>query len=279
MSADSAFLYKAAPLQEGYNPIIGGDDTSLTLLDFGRIFLEAGGRYAAESGEREVCLVILCGTGNFGITTPGGGSVLYDDIGGREDVFSGNPAMVYVPRNSVYQIDAGPRELHIAVFSAPARRPTLPLCINGRVNERLSFGASNWRREAWIGLGDDVDVDRLLVGETYNLPGSWSSYPPHKHDKSDASGEEPYEEIYFYMTHPSQGFGVQRIYTEGNDPNPMNEVLVVESGDAVVIPRGYHPVVAAAGYRLTYLWALAGEERRFGSWSDDPDHAWVRELE
>jgi 5-deoxy-D-glucuronate isomerase len=38
-------------------------------------------------------------------------------------------------------------------------------------------------------------------------------------------------------------------------------------------------VVAAAGYELFYLWAMAGEESVYGAWSDDPAYAWVRERE
>jgi len=54
---------------------------------------------------------------------------------------------------------------------------------------------------------------------------------------------------------------------------------VIENNDTVVIPRGYHPVVAAPGYQLYYLWILAGKERRYGAWSDDPRHKWIRDVE
>ena len=37
-------------------------------------------------------------------------------------------------------------------------------------------------------IHDIIDVNfpskRLLVGETFNAPGKWSSYPPHKHDRN-----------------------------------------------------------------------------------------------
>jgi len=59
----------------------------------------------------------------------------------------------------------------------------------------------------------------------------------------------------------------------------FDEVYVVENNDTVVIPRGYHPVVAAPGYQLYYLWVLAGEERNYGAWSDDPKHRWLRGCE
>ena len=102
--------------------------------------------------------------------------------------------------------------------------------------------------------------------------------PPHKHDTTAPPKEAWYEEVYYFFVEPNQGFGVQRVYTDRADPQPLDEVYVVEDGDAVAIPRGYHPV-AAAGYRLAYFWALAGEERVYAAWSDDPKHAWLRDVE
>jgi 5-deoxy-glucuronate isomerase len=43
-----------------------------------------------------------------------------------------------------------------------------------------------------------------------------------------------------------------------------------------LLPKGYHPLVGAPGYELHYTWVLAGEERRYGAWADDPRHAWVK---
>lgn len=128
-------------------------------------------------------------------------------------------------------------------------------------------------------IGGEVDADRLIVGETYALPGRWSSYPPHKHDTKQPPKENWYEEVYYYLVEPVSGFGIQRIYTAPDEKDPLNEVYVVEDGDTVAIPRGYHPVACAGGYRLTYFWALAGEERVYAAWSNDPKHAWLRGVE
>ena len=43
----------------------------------------------------------------------------------------------------------------------------------------------------------------------------------------------------------------------------------------VRVPEGYHPVVAAHGYNVYYLNALAGSARSMAA-SDDPDYEWVR---
>jgi 5-deoxy-glucuronate isomerase len=274
-----ALLYKAHPMEKGYNPIISSANSSLKLLEFGRIRLGESQQFRASTGEREVCLTFLSGTGEVGVSGSHFEAVSYHGVGKRRNVFQGDPNTVYIPRHAEYRVKASAEELHVAVFTAPARKDTLPFVLRDHEIPRRSFGAANWQREACITLSDEEEADRLLVGETYNAPGGWSSYPPHKHDASRKPKEEPYEEIYFFQMDPEDGFGMQRIYTDRDAAHPIDEALVVENGDTVVIPRGYHPVVAGAGYRLYYLWALAGEERRFGSWSDDPRHEWIRSLE
>jgi len=139
------------------------------------------------------------------------------------------------------------------------------------------IGQNNWQRSVVTSVGDNVLANRLIVGETLNPPGNWSSSPPHKHDQ-DLGEESKMEEVYLYKFNPPQGFGLQRIYTSPDDPSPLDVTYAVKDGDVVVLPRGYHPVVAAPGYQLLYLWALAGETRNYGAWSDDPDHSWIKGL-
>jgi 5-deoxy-glucuronate isomerase len=54
----------------------------------------------------------------------------------------------------------------------------------------------------------------------------------------------------------------------------LDFALTIEDGDSVIIPFGHHPVVAGPGYRLYYLWALAGDGRRLRI-VEDPAHSWV----
>jgi 5-deoxy-glucuronate isomerase len=70
---------------------------------------------------------------------------------------------------------------------------------------------------------------------------------------------------------PPQGFGIQRIYTDDRD---LDECYAVEHGDTAILPRGYHPVAAAPGYRVYYLWLMAGTGRTMAPY-DDPAHHWV----
>ena len=92
-----------------------------------------------------------------------------------------------------------------------------------------------------------VDAGPLIVGETLNPPGLWSSYPPHRHE---------HEEIYLYRFDPPDGFGMQMRSASDADERGV----VVRDGRIERIGSGWHPVVAAPGATLYYLWALAGAD-------------------
>jgi 5-deoxy-glucuronate isomerase len=228
-----------------------------------------------ETGEEEFVLDIFSGMCTVDIRA-GSRSALFPEIGGRRSVFDGKPTMVTIPRDASVTICAETDGFEGALVSAPARAQHAPVLIYPEEHLDQWVGRDNWRRRVVTGVTGDVRADRLLVGETFNPPGNWSSSPPHKHDRT-ADGEVPMEEVYLYRTNPPQGFGLQRVYTAEDDQEPFDVTYAVKDGDVVVLPRGYHPVVAAPGYQLMYLWALAGEERRYGAWSDDPAHAWIKD--
>jgi len=270
-------LYKAQPLDEGYNLIVGPENAELKMLEFGRLLLsEAGKSFEEATGNREVAITIYSGKCMVEVLSPT--EVKWEEIGGRADAFSGKPSVVYIPRDAEYRITAQAR-LEAGMFKAPAEKKTAPALVTPDDLIATSAGAGNWRREVWTAIGPNVEASTLLMGETLNPPGYWSSYPPHKHDTHAPPQEAPYEEVYFFQVKPKQGFGIQRVYTGRDAPDPLDEVYVIEDGDTVVIPRGYHPVAAAPGYQVHYSWALAGEGRTPGAWSDDPKHAWVKGCE
>jgi len=274
-------LFKAKEPAEGYTSIISSENTGLKLLEFGRVYLKNKGKICTgETLDREMVLDILGGRCSVHVSGGAFGEVSYSSIGEREDPFSGKPTMVYLPRNARYEIASEAPNLNIGVFTAISEfEDATPALVRPKDVIVSSVGSWNWRRDVYTAIGENVKADKLIVGETINPPGKWSSYPPHKHDTLNPPKEAPYEEIYFFMLKPPQGFGIQRVYTAPDAEKPLDEVYVIENGDAIVVPRGYHPVAAAPGYRLFYLWSLAGEGRQFGAWSDDPKHAWIRNCE
>jgi len=270
-------IFKNVGLKSGYTCIVSPKNSELKYIEFGRIFLsEKNEKYEGETGSREAVLTIFGGKCSVQVRTASQ-EVSYDSIGDRRDVFSGKPTMVYLPPNVEYNIIAE-SPVEIGVSMAPSNSKSSPILVKPEDAVENRVGTWNWRRTVYTSIGGNVKAQRLLVGETLNPPGNWSSYPPHKHDRKGPA-EVPLEEVYFFKIKPPNGFGLQRIYTSSEDEEPFDEIFLLENDDTVVIPRGYHPVVAAPGYQLYYLWVLAGEERRYGAWSDDPNHSWLRNCE
>lgn len=97
----------------------------------------------------------------------------------------------------------------------------------------------------------------LLIGETVAEPGNWSSYPPHKHDKSIPGQESRHEECYLHHFEPKKSWGFQGIFSPERN---VEEAYFIRDGDVFVIPFGYHPVVPEPGARHHYLWVLSGTD-------------------
>jgi 5-deoxy-glucuronate isomerase len=251
---------------------------TLRFLDFALVNLQPEERHAGETGEREYVADFFSGSASATIERANGDKQTVGAVGGRADVFSGPPAMLYIPPQCRFEIIAHSEPVRAGLFSAPSEATGAPVALlEGATVVAREIGRDNWRRTVYSALAANVPAERLLAGETLNPPGNWSSYPPHKHDRSNPPHEAVLEEIYHFRVQPSQGYGFIWTYTAPEDPEGFSTVFVVEDGDTVLLPKGYHPVVAAPGYALHYTWVLAGEERRYGAWSDDPRHAWVKE--
>ena len=136
------------------------------------------------------------------------------------------------------------------------------------VNDR---GHAPWQRQVHDVVADDVGAQHLIVGETFNEPGQWSSFPPHKHDGTD--GEPALEEVYYFRFDRPGGFGFQGLYDASGD----ERAIFLRHGTVVGIPHGYHPVSAAPGYRLYYLWALVGDTPPARN-ARNPAHVWLHDA-
>jgi 5-deoxy-glucuronate isomerase len=229
-------------------------------LTSSRLRLAAGGAHKYQINGEETVLVLQEGRGTF--TTPDGTWTL-----SRSNVFDERASAVYVPPGVTLTVKAQ-TPLEAVLFSTPAPGGGKATAVKPdavRVNAR---GKGNYSREVHDIFVNDPHVRRLMIGETFNPPGNWSSYPPHKHDGRD--GEPVLEEVYYYRVSPSQGFGQQMLYTSDGEC----QTHTVRDGDAVLLPYGYHPVAAPPGYKLYYLWALAGAERKLAL-HEDPAHKWI----
>lgn len=231
--------------------------------------VELGGGYpehSFETGSEECSLDFY--TGPVRVEIDGWST----EIPARKSIGTNAP-MVYVPRRSRVTLRALDGAARVTIGGAESNRDGVPVRLEG---EPKSVGKDNWVRSVWTHIADNVPAEHLICGETINRPGGWSSCPPHKHDRFAPPAEVPMEEIYYFQIEPRQGFGFMRVYTDPADADPFDYSYAVEHGDTVLIPRGYHPVVACPGYTVNYTWILAGEGRVYGAWSDDPRHAWIK---
>jgi 5-deoxy-glucuronate isomerase len=243
--------------RKGRNTAVSPGRTAARYLHYGRIILDPGDpplRFSTEDRE----------TGLIGLR--GAASVTAE--GRRFDV--GRYDALYVPRDVEVEVRPGPGGCDLAEVSAPvARRYPLQFVAFSDVqaDSGLHFkaGAPPAERVLNVLLGKNVDAGRIMAGVTFSAPGNWTSWPPHEH-------EALAEEAYLYIDMPAPGFGLQLVYT---DPGAPELAVVVREGDCVLMPKGYHPNVAAPGGSINFLWMMAAvrevEDRRFGVVNVQPE--------
>jgi 5-deoxy-glucuronate isomerase len=266
----SKLLAKARP--EGREIVnVTPQSAGWTHVGFRALRLAAGDSERLSTGERELCIVVLAGS--VDVTVDG---QAFDELGNRDSVFDdAPPAALYVPAQCSVTIDAdGPAE--VALCSAPA--DALPRSVKrldpAAMRRSVRGQGSNTRHICDILPHDDPTAAHLLVVEVRTPAGHSSSYPPHKHDSEDDAeppAETQLEETYYHRLNPPQGFAFQRVYT---DDRSLDEAMAVEDHDVVMVPRGYHPVVAPHGYELYYLNVMAGPHRLW-VFRNDPAHEWM----
>jgi 5-deoxy-glucuronate isomerase len=251
---ESGVLVQTTPARAGWE-----------YLSFAVRHIPEGTAWAGNTDDQEAALVLL--GGNIRLRA----GQLDGEIGERPGPFDGLPWSAYLPPRTEFLVEAvGPVELAWATAPADGRyQPALIPPDQLRIEPR---GEGTTARTVRHIMPPEFPAERLIVVEVITPEGHWSSYPPHKHDIEDPPNENRLEETYYYRIDPPQGFALQRIYTPDKR---LDLALVCEDGDLVLVPEGYHPVAAAAGYNCYYLNAQAGPTR---AWlvTDDPAHRWIK---
>jgi 5-deoxy-glucuronate isomerase len=228
-------------------------------LHYGRIILDAGDPAVAfETAERETALVCL--RGNADVATGGTRVTL-----GRYDA-------IYVPRDGRVEVTAGAggadlaeiaaavtgrHQVQVVRFADIQKDPTL----------HVDAGGPTAKRDLNVLIGKNVQAGRIMAGVTFSQPGNWTSWPPHEHAAM-------LEEAYLYIDMPAPAFGIQLVYTDTREPEVAT---IVREGDIVLMPKGYHPNVAAPGSAINFLWMMAAHteerDRQYGVVNVQPDFA------
>src|SRR5262245_43871938 len=228
-------------------------------LRYGRVILGAGDApLGFASGDHEIGLVCLKGGGTVGVS--GQTATL-----GRYDA-------IYAPRDTEILVTPGPEGCDFAEIAAPvsARHPVqIVRFADVQKDPGLHFeaGGPSAKRDLNVLIGKNVEAGRIMAGVTFSQPGNWTSWPPHEHAAM-------LEEAYLYIDMPPPAYGVQLVYTNGNEPELAT---IVHEADVVLMQQGYHPNVPGPGGSINFLWMMAAnrevEDRKYGVVNVQPEFA------
>ena len=246
---DKQLIFSGTTAHKGRKTSVFPGNSALRHLHYGRILLDGSVPHVSfDTGGRETAL--LCMHGGCTVKVDGAPHTLaqYDAI--------------YVPRGSAIEVttDAmcdlvecaaevdGDYPLQLVPYEQVKQNPA----------QKFTAGGAATSRDLNIVIGDNVKAGRILMGFTKSQPGNWTSWPPHEHT-------ELLEELYVYFDMPAPAFGIQLVYTS---PETPEFVSIVREGDAVLMPAGYHPNVAAPGHGINFIWMMAAhrevQDRLFG---------------
>jgi 5-deoxy-glucuronate isomerase len=229
------------------------------LMDFGVVVLSPGEEYVdySDSDER----AYLFAVGSAAVSWNGGTAQV-----SRRSLFDEAPSTLLVPRKTKVVIKAGQTgvEFYRAATDNDIDYAPRYFSPDECQNEFRGAGTMNEASTRIVRtVFDDTNMkeSNLVLGEVIDVPGKWSSYPPHHH---------PQPEIYHYRFLPEQGFGLTAI---GDRP------YVLHDRDTILIRDGEdHPQVTAPGYAMWYLWVIRHlDGNRYGIQTFTEAHRWVSE--
>ena len=127
----------------------------------------------------------------------------------------------------------------------------------------------HWNDTVWNEVGEGCHLRQvaevptpegfsIYTGETLNIPGGTSSWPPHASPEDlrrFAAKETTWEEVMMFFCKEPGLADLQGIYTGGKI---VNEVVRLENGSAQVMPLGSHRIVAAPDSYIWYHWSYCG---------------------
>jgi 5-deoxy-glucuronate isomerase len=268
MPNTSAELLIRPPSNESADLNVTKKQSGFEYLTFQAKHLAKDESFSGETAANELGLVVL--GGRCSVESSAGS---WSHFGDRAHVFKGLPYALYLPIETSFTVRATTDcDLALCFCRAELEHPARLVAPKDVAVEVR--GGGNATRQINHILTPEFPAQRLLIVEVYTPGGNWSSYPPHKHDIHNPPDEVDLEEIYYYKVSHPDGYAIQKVYTPDRR---IDATLTVRDGELVLIPEGYHPVVAAHGYDVYYLNALAGSARSMAA-SDDPAYAWVRET-
>ena len=242
-------IFHGTDKQKGRHLSITPENSAMKYLIYGRIILDAEtSRAQFATGEFESGLICLSGQCTIKADSQTIDLAQYDSI--------------YLPRDTDVEITTSTAVDLVECSAAVSQKYPLQVVRYSDVEKdgslRFKTGGPSTTRTVNITLGKNVEAGRILAGFTTSEPGHWTSWPPHEHAAI-------LEELYVYYDMPAPAFGVQFVYTNPDEPEFIS---VVREGDAVIMPKGFHPNVSVPGHPINFVWMMAAhrevEDRQFG---------------
>ena len=260
----------APDAESGLGHSIAPVDAGWRYVGFSEHRLADGMALEQPADDRERVVVVLEGSAT--VVT---GAQRWSSLGTRTSVFDGPPPPVLLLEPGSELVVEAEAEATIILADAPSaasRRTVLFEPDDIHVETR---GAGITERRIHHLLPPSVEAGRLILFEVFTPGGNWSSYPPHKHDTEDPPREAYLEELYYYRFARPEGWGFARVYSSDGT---LDESFAPVDRDVLLIPRGYHPFGAPAGYDAYYLNVMAGPNRAW-HFTVDPKHAWLMDWD
>ncbi|MBR5474404.1 MAG: 5-deoxy-glucuronate isomerase, partial [Lachnospiraceae bacterium] len=190
-----------SPDTPGFHKVITPDTCECKAAQIFRLNLPAGESYVLESGELEMNAAAI-----YGCAKLSENAELTCDMD-RFDAF-------YIPAETSVKITAvedlvlyigaakfeGIGKINFRKFDI-----TLPL---GDVHQ--IHGSGRGRREVMFTCAPQDEASALICGLTWGGDGSWTSWPPHQHEKD-------LEEVYCYFDIPAPKFGLHLSYLKSGE--------------------------------------------------------------
>jgi 5-deoxy-glucuronate isomerase len=242
-------IFRRTNEHKGRHISITPQNSSMKHLVYGRIILDKETpRAAFGTGELETGLICLSGECTIKADGETHRIERYDSL--------------YIPRDTEMEVTTESAVDLVECSAEVEKKYPLQVVRYADVEKdgslKFKTGGPSTTRTVNITLGKNVEAGRILAGFTTSEPGHWTSWPPHEHAAI-------LEELYVYYDMPAPAFGVQFVYTNPDEPEFVG---VVRDGDAVIMPKGFHPNVSVPGHPINFVWLMAAhrevEDRQFG---------------
>jgi 5-deoxy-glucuronate isomerase len=235
-----------------------GEEGSDTGIDFSILKLNTGEVFR-EKTEKETAYLHMDGEVSVLL-----GDQVYKNT--RNSLFDDSPFSVHVARESTIVFTAK-SDVEIAIMrtSNNEKFPVEVYSPSKVENENRGAGQVDGACLRWVRTIFDDTIShsnsKLVLGEVVNMPGKWSSYPPHHH---------PQPEIYHYRFTDEKGYGHAELGENVVKVRPNDTVKILDNND--------HAQCSAPGYGMYYIWVIRHlENLRYTVPEFTEDHSWTRE--